>query len=518
MKRDIGAIGENCFLNWCEPEGFRAQKSQVDRLGWDFLLEREPERLPNRPLDEQNDLPKFLIQVKSTEKAGDPPRIKLSALKHLVDADLPAAIVALFFSADGRAPSRSLLVPIDDTVISGTLRRVRREEARGNRSINKTTVPVPLERAIDIGPTGEGLSDALAGMIGNNASEYVTAKIRHRQTCGFERDAAVGRFFVPGDDAAKKIGELFLGGPRELQVLDLTIERRRFGIALENDREHFQQAVLEMNVPPLLATTIELASDAGEWLSMEVDVFIVPPVEGTPGRVRFANSYFEVLLDFEKTEAGMTFNYAGDRTVDLEEAVSIVEVGVILSRPIKTVTIHFKGTKLELPAGSEEGPFHRWVHAAPALRRIVSTIARSGRRLPRQILVSDFYHWVEKHIEFLALTSTPGVNMIFPKSENSDVFAGQKIILTPFSLEFGGTQYTALIEIPIETVKATESEITLVGGQPQVVAEIARSPGSDTADFVETAIEKSKRDRQSTEPALVAGGFENWRNVILTTA
>jgi hypothetical protein len=113
MVRDLGTRGENAFLSWCEPEGFHAQKSQVDRLGWDFLLEKEPVRGKDRPLDSQNDLPKFLIQIKATEKSSEPPRIKLSALKRLVDADLPAAIVVMFFPKHGRAPTRNLLVPVD---------------------------------------------------------------------------------------------------------------------------------------------------------------------------------------------------------------------------------------------------------------------------------------------------------------------------------------------------------------------------------------------------------------------
>jgi hypothetical protein len=518
-KREIGTIGENAFLNWCEPEGFRAQKSQADRLGWDFLLESEPARSIERPLDGQNDLPKFLIQVKSTEKAGTPPRIKLSALKHLVDADLPAAIVALLFSEGGRSPVRSLLVPVDQQVISETLHRVRREEARGNRRIHKTTVPVPLDRAIEFGSSGEGLEKVLFGMLGGAPSEYITEKIRYRQTCGFDDRAVIGRFFVPGDDARERIGELFLGGPRELSVMNLTIERRRFGIALENDRDHFREAVVEMNAPSLLSTSIELTSDAGEWASVEVEFFVAPPFAGKAGsRARFANTFVEVVVDFEKGLGGFSFDYAGGREVDLEEAVSIVEVGAILARSAKTLTIHFRGTKLELSLSLEEGPFKHWIHAAPVLRRILSAIARSGRRTTHRLRLSDFYDWIDKHMEFLAFASTPGVNLIFPRWSDDSGVDRQDAILVPFSLEFPGAQYTALIEIPIQSASRTEQEITLVGGQPHIVADIARAPGSDTADFIEMAIEKSKRDRNTNEPALVAGGFENWQAVILSVS
>ncbi|MCG2644934.1 hypothetical protein QY049_15385 [Bradyrhizobium sp. WYCCWR 13022] len=168
---DLGARGENVFIGWCEPEGFRAQKSQADRLGWDYLLEGEPLRMKERPLDSQNDLPKFLIQVKATE-GSQPPRIKLSALKHLVDADLPAAIVVMFFVKDGRTPIRTLLVPVDQKMIYDTLKRVRSEEAKGKRNIHRITILVPLDRAVELSPAGEGLAKALNGMLGGAPADY----------------------------------------------------------------------------------------------------------------------------------------------------------------------------------------------------------------------------------------------------------------------------------------------------------------------------------------------------------
>ncbi|KAF2989332.1 hypothetical protein OGR47_20930 (plasmid) [Methylocystis sp. MJC1] len=515
-RRDIGAIGENDFLSWCEPEGFRAQKSHVDRLGWDFLLESEPLRTRDRPLDAQNDLPKFLIQVKSTETSGKAPRIKLSALKHLVDADLPAAVVTLFYAKGARLPTRGLLVPVDDALVTDTLRRVRREEARGNHSIHRTTIPVPLDRAIEISPTGEGLARALNTMIGGAVSTYIAAKISHRQTCGFEDKALVGTFFVPGERAAKKLSHLFLGGPRELRVFDLTIERRRFGIALENDRDHFRRAVLEVDAPPLLTSTIELATIEGEWISLQMDGFFPPPLQrDVSGPLRFANRYLEFVLDFDDENAGLSFDYNGDRIVPFEEAVDMVEVGSILARQEKTLTIRFKGTRLDLAMSPEVGPFGHWLHAAPTLRRIVSALSRSNRHYAYQVELRSFYEWIEAHNEYLALLSTPGVHMTFPRWSDDAIVEHQDAILTPFSLVVGDAEYTALIEIPIASVKRAEDAITVVGGQPNVVADVVRRAGADTNDFIESAIERSKRQRKKFEPALVAGGFENWRTVML---
>ncbi|AVH45548.1 hypothetical protein At1D1609_55170 (plasmid) [Agrobacterium tumefaciens] len=49
-----------------------------------------------------------------------------------------------------------------------------------------------------------------------------------------------------------------------------------------------------------------------------------------------------------------------------------------------------------------------------------------------------------------------------------------------------------------------------LGGNPRVVDDIARSPGSTTEDFMNRAVETSKRYRKAKGAALVLGAFENW--------
>ena len=512
MKRESGTRGQNEFASWCEPEGFHVQRSDPDRLGWDFLLEADPQRSGDTPLDQQNDLPKFLIQVKATEHATAIPRIKLSALKHLVDSDLPAAITILVYSKGGRRSVRRLLVPIDEGVIADTLRRVREQEALGNRDIHTIKVPIPTARATAIGRDGEGLANALHNLIGGSPGDYAARKVQFRDTCGFDDEPVVGRFFVPGADARHKIGELFLGGRREIEINHLTIERRRFGIPLSNDQLYLRDAILEMDAPALLSTSIELESGSGDWIALVVDVFVVPPFarDRKHSKIRFANRFIEVLLDFEKEWAGITFDYAGDRDVELEEAVSIIEVGAILARPQKKLTIHFKDTRLVLPTADEEGPFKHWIPVTSVLRRICSAINRSGRRTQGSMQLATFYDWVEKHAELLALGSTPGVNLFFPRWSQDKIVDEQDAILTPISVELAGLQYSALIEIPIVSATRDEKEVRIVGGQPSMVDDVIRSPGADISDFIDLAVEAFKRRLNIKRPMLVAGGIERW--------
>ncbi|WP_147272231.1 hypothetical protein [Phyllobacterium salinisoli] len=410
-----------------------------------------------------------------------------------------------------RSPTRVVIVPIDAQIIYKTLRRVRSEEARGNRKIHRVTVPVPMERAIELGPDGEGLSNALDGMRGGPFSSYLASKIEERQTCGFD-GSITGHFLIPGEDAEEKVHSLFLGKRREVDVVDFTVERRRFGIPLENDTDFFREAVLEFHAPSLMSVLIELEDlEEGTWTRFPVDMYAVPPFVDASRKAptRFANAFFEVTLDFEKEWAGIVFDDDGSRSVDLSEAVTMIEVGAILARSKKRVKIEIGGGMMELPAAEgNEGPFHNWIPVAPILRRMETAIDRYAPSKKPRIQLSEFYDWIEKYQNLLALGSVSGANLFFPRWEDDTLLDGQDVVLAPLTLQLAGTQYTALIEVPIETESHDTHEIRIVGGHPRIVDDIARAPGSKTADFINRAVELSKRNRKVKGPALVLGSFE----------
>nr|WP_306266883.1 hypothetical protein [Pararhizobium sp. IMCC3301] len=474
------------------------------------MLEADPKRGPDRPLDQQNDLLKFLVQVKTTEHATSTPRIKLSALKHLVDTDLPAAIAILFYAKGGRRSKRCLIVPVDEALIADTLRLVRAQEAKGNREIHKVKVPIPMERATAIGPDGEGLSSALHDIVSRSPNAYIAHKKRVRETCGFADELTIGRFFVPGENAHHKLGDLFLGGKRQLEINHLTIEQRRFGIPLNNDQFYLRDAILEMDAQALLSASIEIEAETGEWISIPVDVFIPPPflADRETSKIRFANQYFEVVFDFQKEWAGVTFDYDGSRKVELEEAVSIYEIGAVLARPKKLLTVQFIDARMTLPIVEEQGPFKHWIPVAPMLRRICSALNRSTRRPQGTIRLETFNEWVETHFELLALGSTPDGNLNFSRWPEDGIVDEVGEILAPISVELMGIQYAALIELPIASVARDDKEIKIIAGQPSVVDDVVRAPGADTSDFIDLCVETFKRRKGIAGPVLICGGFE----------
>ncbi|MCA0418587.1 MAG: hypothetical protein LCH80_07685 [Proteobacteria bacterium] len=86
----------------------------------------------------------------------------------------------------------------------------------------------------------------------------------------------------------------------------------------------------------------------------------------------------------------------------------------------------------------------------------------------------------------------------------------QDAILTPMTVELAGLQYTALIEVPMVAATRDEKEVRILGGQPSLIDDVIRSPGADTSDFIDLAVEAAKRRRNITGPVLVAGGIEQW--------
>ncbi|NEQ28685.1 MAG: DUF4365 domain-containing protein, partial [Microcoleus sp. SIO2G3] len=98
--RDVGAMGEATFKRWCSSAGFTANGAQMDKTGWDFLVEfpwQQDERLPRDLLPAPVEC---RVQIKSTDKKQKGVSVKLSALNRLVKAPIPTFFC--FIEFDGQ--------------------------------------------------------------------------------------------------------------------------------------------------------------------------------------------------------------------------------------------------------------------------------------------------------------------------------------------------------------------------------------------------------------------------------
>ena len=154
----IGRIGERQFEVLCERAGLYCNKSVVDVMGWDFVVEF-PMTPPGKalPLD-QRPTNAARVQLKSTlGRAGNRIRLSLSAIDRLAKDPRPALIVVFRLRADGDLQS-AYLVHLIGNELARVLRRLRLAEARKAHDINHTDISYDYEKVgVRFEPTPAGL-------------------------------------------------------------------------------------------------------------------------------------------------------------------------------------------------------------------------------------------------------------------------------------------------------------------------------------------------------------------------
>ena len=229
FSHDIGKMGESFFENLCNQVDVTANRSFVDRYGWDFFIEF-PDELSSLPLDIQPAPIEAKIQIKSTNKAITKCQIKLSALYRLVKDTKPAFI--LFFHYEKQSyPQKIYLLHIDKTIIAKVLQRVRKSEIE-NKKLNKQTLVISysqdnLIENID----AQSLFSKMKSYISKGLDEYQKNKAELIRTIGY--DEAPMSLTMEFDTASlSEIIDMSLGLRDDLEVKVTSLTHKRFDITL----------------------------------------------------------------------------------------------------------------------------------------------------------------------------------------------------------------------------------------------------------------------------------------------
>ena len=133
-RRNLGELGENTLRVWASQEGATLNKANVDRSGWDFILEFPVDNIDARSEpDKRDEAYQCLIQVKSTDSLKSFPSIKLSNWKRLVETPLPAFFVILHFDGEDTCQS-AFLVHVWKSEIARVLKCARDLGVKGKGS------------------------------------------------------------------------------------------------------------------------------------------------------------------------------------------------------------------------------------------------------------------------------------------------------------------------------------------------------------------------------------------------
>lgn len=336
----IGRIGERHFEALCERAGLYCNKSVVDVMGWDFIVEfpmvpaGQAFSLDQRPTNAAR------IQLKSSlGRTGNRIRLSLSAIERLAKDPRPAVIVVFRLRAGGELQS-AYLVHLIGSELARVLRRLRVAEARKAHDINHTDISYDYEKVgVRFEPTPAGLLTALSAACGDNPALYTFEKQRQLDELGYENGhfEAEALIHIKGPEHFNNL----LLGLAPLKPLRLRAFDSRFGIRLPYQGTLFDDIEeLRLTPPTLGACEISVRGPGfGQAARFEGEMFIGPPVPEPHGpELLVRSSDFIIRL----TPSGLKFESVGsidDMEHSLEEWAELLRALKLMTTGRATLTI-----------------------------------------------------------------------------------------------------------------------------------------------------------------------------------
>jgi hypothetical protein len=228
--RDVGRMGENTFETWCNSVGLVANRSQIDKTGWDYLVEFQVEHADEHPADLAPPPLECRVQVKASDKCRRRLNVSLQNLERLVKTSIPTFVCVLEFEGMD-VPQRAYLIHIGEEIIRRTLKRLRKIESTSGRSIHRQTLSVAYGDSEKLVATnGACLKQAIEAYIPEGADRYYQWKSQLLKTLGYERGHGYMTTQIIGTDPIGDLIDLSLGLHKSLQVKNISIHDTRFGV------------------------------------------------------------------------------------------------------------------------------------------------------------------------------------------------------------------------------------------------------------------------------------------------
>ena len=247
----LGEAAERFFQYLCARAGMRCNPSEVDRTGWDFVVE-----IPHSEgLLDHRWKTTCHVQLKATAEAGGRVAMRLSSADLLAKGAAPALLVVLRTKPDG-TPLRGHLVHLLGAPLAKLLRRLRHEEFHGRRDTNARRIWFDYLAGRPFEITPEGLRTAIEDACGPDPAAYALEKLRQLDELGYDggRVVAEAEFQVEGEEhLARVVLGLQPVRPVRLQAYDV-----RFGMPVAYDGGMFR-AVEEILLSPPSAGPCDVA-------------------------------------------------------------------------------------------------------------------------------------------------------------------------------------------------------------------------------------------------------------------
>jgi hypothetical protein len=255
---DTGNLGESIFAKWCHQVDLVPNRVEVDKDGWDFLVALPPSYNSDlKSLDKDDSHDRVLIQVKTTQKEKGNRSIKLSNLKKMVDAPIPAFYLLIQVGNNGE-PIVAHLFHVWETIIAKVQKRIRIIPKEKWNQLHKYQITLPWKIAQEISsPYGSELSTIIRQNLTETKKNYSEKKYLLREKVGYEEETGQIHFQskLPDkykDDIEAFMVDLYLGEVDKVEVYDWEVTDKRFGDEIVIDKQeggHFSLTNIEPEGP-----------------------------------------------------------------------------------------------------------------------------------------------------------------------------------------------------------------------------------------------------------------------------
>ncbi len=318
--RDLGKMGESAFSHLCASAGLTANSSDVDKTGWDFLVEF------NFPIESKVEVfslhsaaPECKVQIKSTDDRKRKISVKLSNLKRLATTPSPAFFA--FFEFNGEEDPQDLfVVHLDSPLISNILRRLHEVNLNGEtHQLHKKTMTIKYDDSHRLQKiSGKYLAQCFRDHIGPSMVTYVDQKNHHLKTNGFEDGFAEITFEISNAENLSKFVDSSIGIQQKTNTSNLVGFKKRFNIKDTTPFVDEKNLTLEfIDVKPSHEGTLQISLQKnGPAFSFPAQLYVPPFLSALPiplRRSRLATDFFSFVFNPYTNECTFLTNFKEHR-------------------------------------------------------------------------------------------------------------------------------------------------------------------------------------------------------------
>lgn len=313
MSKDIGKMGESTFLNLCNQVDITANPSNVDRFGWDYILEfLNNYKTSSLPIDMQDMAIECKVQVKATDTNNGKCQIKLSAIHSLVKYNYPAFICFINYNK-GIEPYEIFIVHIDKNIIFKVLKSVRKNEIK-HKKLNKVKITIDYNNQHKLDSiNGKSLKLKLEEAIVKGMTSYIKNKNSLLKSVGFSENSLTAKFTIDNMEMMNLINSSLGLENALIPIENQSLILSRFDIPMPFDSLFNSANNLKMSIKAQKNGKVTLYARKDKFskpLKYKLDVYTTPfSIEGKSKMV-LKNANLRFIIDFIENKHSLKFEFS----------------------------------------------------------------------------------------------------------------------------------------------------------------------------------------------------------------